>query len=177
MNKIKRIINRLLLIFVSVVSINTFASDQSCIQKYNSYVEAKVLWQKESTALTIRALPQYADLANYYRDVQLSSINLSNFTVQLMLQQFPNEIDTSVQLNQWVELSPELEVKLSEKSADFIAALQNHKRLTAIIPNGDGDEFRKAFRDVALPSDEFQSLLSDFNQKIASIDAVTCTKH
>jgi hypothetical protein len=168
--------NKLFFILLTTISANTIAASQSCMEKYGSYVDAKVLWQNESTALIVRQLPQHAELANYYRDIQLSSINLMNLAVKLSLQQFPDEIDTNAKLNQWMDFSPELEAKLSKKSTDYALALKNHKGLNNAHPNINDEEFREAFRGTVAQSNEFQNLLSDFNFKVTQIESTKCTK-
>jgi hypothetical protein len=165
---------KLFFIILTAVSANALAASQSCLQKYAAYVDARVLWQNQSTSLAVKMLPHYKELADHYNLVQLSSMHLMNLAVQLTLQKLPSEIDTSAKLNQWIELSPGLEAKLSQISTDYKSALDKHKNLMASAPNKNGDEFRKAFRDEVVQSKEFQVLLSEFGANIAKIELIEC---
>lgn len=168
---------KLLFTLLATLSINTFASSQSCIKKYAAYTEVQEAWQNESTALVVNVLPQHSELANYYRGVQLAAINRRNLAVQLALQHFPNNVNTDSKLNQWIDYSPELEATLSKKSSSFKLAVQKYQKIKNKPQSENGDQFRKAFREIVTQSKEFQDLLSAFNSKVKELNTVKCTKN
>lgn len=168
--------NKLIFAILTAISVNTFAGNQSCMQKYTLYVDATISWQNQSTALIINTLPQYMDLANYYREVQLSAIKLRKLAVKLALKNFPDEINTDSKLNQWIDLSPDLEAKLSKNSTEYLLGLQKYNDLKNRPPNENGDQFRTAFKETLTQGQEFQALLSEFKSKVAKIEAIKCTK-
>jgi hypothetical protein len=152
------------------------ANPQACTQKYARYAQAQSDWQNESTAFTVKTLDKYADIANYYRDMQLLSIERRKLAINIALKYFPNEVRTESNMNQWLDFSPELTRKLSEKSERFAKLSKDYEQNKNKSPNKDGDKFRAAFRRKVVSNSEFLTLMKDFNNKVKEMDKLSCSK-
>lgn len=161
---------------VLALSLNSYAGEQSCLEKYEAYADAQAKWQEDSTALINQNLPKHAELANYYRDVQLATIERNRLAVKILEQHNPKLLASDEPMNHWLDLSPALDKKLAHYDPTYKTKLDALNTLKKKAPAGNSEDFRKAFRETLMSSDEFQRLLKNFNAEVLEINGQACKK-
>jgi hypothetical protein len=153
-----------------------FADEVRCAEKYNLYAEAQTNWQNNSAARAVELLPEHAERINEYRDVQLTMIKRRKLAVHLALENYPDQVESWGSINRWIELSPELETKLSDLSPEFQKLTEKYQQLISKPASTSDDEFSATFRKTAISDPEFMQLMDDFNLKSREINSLSCKK-
>lgn len=150
------------------------ASPLSCVEKYNLYTQAQVDWQNNSAEVALKLLPDHIDRINQYKNVQLIAIERRKLAVGIAFDHFPEKISHWGSINQWIDLSPELETDLTQRSPEFEALTAKYQQLISKPAEGANDDFHQIFRKTVLSEPDFLKLMSDFDTRSRELNSLSC---
>ncbi|WP_415899832.1 hypothetical protein [Neptuniibacter sp. QD48_11] len=152
------------------------AESTSCIEKFELYAKAQTTWQHASTKRALELLPEHAERINHYRDTQLLSIERRVLAVKLALKHTPDKVQTWGSINNWIDLSPELEAELAQYDSNLITLSQMHKKMTTQPEIEVDHNFHRTFQKAALSDETFRQLMDNFNIRSRDINSMSCVK-
>lgn len=150
------------------------ASPLSCVEKYNLYTQAQIDWQNDSADVAIKLLPDHIERINQYKDVQLIAIERRKLAVSIAFDNFPEKVSHWGSINQWIDLSPELESELIQHSPEFEALTAEYQQLISKPAEGANNDFHQTFRKAVLSDPGFLKLMSDFDAKNREVNSLSC---
>lgn len=156
------------------VNVNTQAASLSCVEKYNLYTQAQIDWQNDSADVAIKLLPDHIERINQYKNVQLIAIERRKLAVSIAFDHFPEKVSHWGSINQWIDLSPELESELIQHSPEFEALTTEYQQLISKPAEGANNDFHQTFRKAVLSDPGFLKLMSDFDAKNREVNSLSC---
>ena len=155
-------------------NVNTQAASLSCVEKYNLYTRAQIDWQNDSADVAIKLLPDHIERINQYKNVQLIAIERRKLAVSIALNNFPEKVSHWGSINQWIDLSPELESELIQHSPEFEAVTAEYQQLISKPAEGANNDFHQTFRKAVLSDPDFLKLMSDFDARSRELNSLSC---
>ncbi|WP_415895517.1 hypothetical protein ACMXYQ_01160 [Neptuniibacter sp. PT34_22] len=155
---------------------SALAESTSCADKFELYAKAQTTWQHESTKRAVQLLPEHAERIKHYRDTQLLSIERRVLAVKLALKHTPDKVQTWGSINNWIDLSPELEAELAQYDPNLSTLSQMHKKMTTQPEIEVDNNFHRTFQKAALSDDAFRQLMDNFNLRSRDINSMSCEK-
>jgi hypothetical protein len=152
----------------------TIAAENCFTQKYAQYSDAKVRWQKASTALVIERKPELASVANLYMQDQLTLIAKRRLAVELVAKLSPGRLDTAFHLDSWLYLNDKVEQALARRDARYAELLRKEAEAKARPPHPDGNALRAAMRKEIMVLPEFKALLDKLKTETDDANSIVC---
>ena len=180
--RIHKSLKRFAITFIGAANLMSFSAAHgadvslTCTEKYAKYIDAQKAWQTRSAARAAELLPEYVERINQYRDIQLLAIERRQHAVEFLLKKAPDQIESWGSINQWLQLTPELEEKLLKESTHFKYASERYNQKTAEPVASAADDFSTTFRKAALADSTFLELMENFNTRSREINALGCSK-
>jgi hypothetical protein len=150
------------------------ASPLSCVEKYNLYTQAQINWQNDSAEIAIKLLPDHIERINQYKTVQLIAIERRKLAVNIAFDHFPERVSHWGSINQWIDLSPELEAELIQHSPEFETLTAEYNQLISKPAEGANNDFHHTFRKAVLSDPNFLKLMSDFDGRSRELNSLSC---
>lgn len=166
------------LIYLMIIgaSGSTLAEPHSCTDKFELYAAAQTTWQHDSAKRAVELLPEHAERINYYRDTQLLAIERRTLAVKLALKHTPEKVQTWGSINNWINLSPELEAELSQYDPNLTKLAKKHEKMTTQPEIEVDHNFHRTFQKAVLSDDAFRQLMDNFNLRSRNINSMNCNK-
>lgn len=162
-----------LLLFFIAYTTQVLAND--CLyQKFETYANLQVEWQKDFTELIVSKFPELSDVAERNKKQQLALIRQRFVAFSIYLKTSPEKIQRQKAINQWVDLSPEVKEDLSLKYPEFKNALEKVNSFKAMPSHKDGEKLREILRTEIVPSHEFTGRLETFNSNVETLNDGSC---
>ncbi|WP_415902576.1 hypothetical protein ACMXYR_01075 [Neptuniibacter sp. QD29_5] len=155
---------------------SALAGSTSCADKFELYAKAQTTWQHDSAKRAVQLLPEHAERINHYRDTQLLSIQRRTLAVKLALKHTPDKVQTWGSINNWIDLSPELEAELSQHDPKLTTLSKKHKKMTTQPEIEVDNNFHRTFQKTALSDETFRQLMDTFNLRSRDINSMSCEK-
>lgn len=151
-----------------------YSAPLNCVEKYSLYTQAQTNWQNDSAEVAIKLLPEHKGRINQYKEVQLAAIERRKLAIEIALSTFPEKISHWGSINQWIDLSPELETELELLSPDFKELSAHYHQLKSQPVEGDNNSFHQTFRKAVLSDPDFLKLMSNFDAKSREVNSLAC---
>ncbi len=177
MQQIKRLPMLPFTVCLCLLSTNSvFADTLSCQEKYQRYTQAQTAWQVESSEIASGLLPKNMQQIAHYRDVQLIAIKRRSAAVNTLLKVFPDQIQTWGGVNQWLDLTPEMDKDISKANKEYRTLSTTYKDLISRPAFSNSVDFQQTFRKTVVADPAFRQLMTQFSDTVREINSVTCKR-
>ncbi|MGP8052443.1 MAG: hypothetical protein ACLQAH_01340 [Limisphaerales bacterium] len=171
-----RILAPILLAMLFVASQLSASADSFhdiAIQARAKYAAAQESWQRGLAELTIRANPDFREIATVQRDLQVAYVEQSNARFRYLLEHDSSRIILTNGVSQFANFDwTDADTKALAKTDPAYVLLQ--ERITTLEKKNDQEsdwpKFRAWFRDTFSKSSDYKNLLADFQAKQKEVE-------
>ncbi|MBD1556556.1 hypothetical protein HC752_06370 [Vibrio sp. S9_S30] len=165
-----------------LASSSTFAqtdqtqTDQTlCLEKkYDSYVDASLIWYEDLVSFTIQENPALTDVGQWFLNGRRNHFELNREAVHYYLSNDPSKVATDRPVEAWLNLEQK-EIKVLTSRSDKLGQLAKvtfDDRQSQ--PHSQNYELRTAFAELLSHPKKIDNALNKYNQSINKLEQERC---
>lgn len=145
-------------------------------EKFETYINAKVAYQKALTGLIGSTFPELAEAANFYMKDQLLRIERQRIVFDYLKSTKPQEINFTKGMNKWLSLSEDQASRITSRNAQYAAITRQLDEMKKQSPGETGDRLREVIRKHIVTMDEFSLITRKLSQTIDHLNEKKCSR-
>ncbi len=151
------------------------AADIQCLSsKYDTYIDASLVWYQDLTRLTTEQHPELKEAGEWFLNGRKNHFELNRAAVQHYLKQDTSRVATTQPVETWLKLEQADVRQLATREDELgkLAATSYADRQSK--PHPQNYQLRSAFADLLGNPDGIADILSNYNQAMATTNAINC---
>lgn len=149
-------------------------AEKCFLKKYKAYTSAQKDWQAEITKIIKKVRPDLGEVAELYRQDQLILIEKNRVTVELLLKEKPDRVQTSFPPNRWIQLTNEDINFLKKNSEKYVELSEQAEKAGKRVPHPDKETLHAAMRTEIIKLPKFQKGFAGFMETVKEIEDRVC---
>lgn len=160
------------LLCASALSFN--ASAACFADQFSQYTQAYKTWYSGVVELIVKQHPELEAHAKRYLEVQSLTADKNSIALAYVEENHPQHLRKDRAINQWLDLTPELESELKDKSSEYVNILQQLAQLKQAMGGQVDYKLRTEFANLFTKSKDAEKLFSVYLDTVGKLEESSC---